>query len=195
MRGLLCFVAVVLAGGLGLSLPALGLEHAVEVTASDLLDDPEGWNERRVVVRGELVGDYSPRREGVWVQLNDDPFVGSPIGNGGIPETTNAGIAALLPSDVFARIEGPPGRYGRTGPVVSMEGTFLHADPARQGETYLAVESATTITPARAHPAPGPDMWLAVGVVLIGLAGLLLEMGRRGRSGPSASVPGRPRRT
>lgn len=166
------------------AMPAVASEHAVEVEATRLVSHPEEWDGRRVAVTGELVGDYSPRNDGVWVQLNDDPFVGSPIGAGGTPDTTNTGIGARLPADIFDRVDGPPGRYGQTGPIVRLEGIFRHSDPDLQGETYLAVDTATTLTPAEEHPARGPDMWLAVGLVLLSIAGVVLYAGRADRRPP-----------
>lgn len=168
----------------GFALPAFASEHAMEVKASQLLSDSDEWDGRRVAVTGELVGDYSPRDDGVWVQLNDDSFVGSPIGAGGTPDTTNTGIGARIPTDLFDRVEGSPGRYGQTGPVVRLEGIFRHSDADLQGETYLAVDAAATITPAREHPAPGPDVWLPVGLVLLSIAGVVLYIGRSDRRQP-----------
>lgn len=165
----------------GFAMPAVASEHAVDVEANQLLSNPDEWDGRQVAVTGELVGDYSPRDDGVWVQLNDDSFVGSPIGAGGTPETTNTGIGARIPTDVFDRIEGPPGRYGRIGPIVRLEGIFRHSDAELQGETYLAVDAATTITPARDLPAPGPDVWLAVGLALLSISGFVLYADRRKR--------------
>lgn len=165
----------------GFAMPAVASQHAVEVEASQLLSDPDEWDGRQVAVTGELVGDYSPRDGGVWVQLNDDSFVGSPIGAGGTPETTNTGIGARIPTDVFDRVEGQAGRYGRIGPIVRLEGIFRHSDAELQGETYLAVDAATTITPARDLRAPGPDAWLAVGLVLLSISGFVLYANRRNR--------------
>lgn len=178
----------------GLPLPVSAADGDVEVEVSQLLSQPDEWDRRSVVVTGELVGDYSPRDEGVWVQLNDDAFVGSPIGAGGTPSGTNAAIGALIPPQVFAGIEGPPGRYGQSGPIVRLEGVFIHSDPGLQGETYLAVDAATLITPAREHERPGPDLWLPVGVVLLVSAAVLLRSGRRngedeGEGGHSPAMP------
>lgn len=156
-----------------LAAPAVGLgAEAVEVSVSDLLAAPEEWNLQQVAITGELVGDYSRRADGIWVQLNDDAFASSPIGAGGAPEGTNTGIGARISPEVFsAGVEGPPGRYGRHGPIVRLEGVFRHSDPNLDGETYVAVETATTLTPARSFAVPGPDIWLVVGVGLMATAG------------------------
>lgn len=156
-----------------LAAPTMGLgAEAVEVSVSDLLADPEKWNLQEVAITGELVGDYSRRTDGVWVQLNDDAFASSPIGAGGAPEGTNTGIGARISPEVFSGgVEGPPGRYGRHGPIVRLEGVFRHADPDLDGETYVAVETALTLTAARSFTVPGPDLWLVVGAGLMVAAG------------------------
>lgn len=188
MTRLPTFVFIVII--VGFAMPAFASEHEVET--SQLLSHPGEWDGRRITVTGELVGDYSPRDDGVWVQLNDDPFVGSPIGAGGNPETTNTGIGARIPTHVFDRIDGPPGRYGQTGPIVRLEGVFLRSDPVLQGETYIAVDSATTIAPAEMHPTPGPDMWLAIGLVLLSVAGVVLYSGRPDRRQPQSGDGSQP---
>lgn len=152
----------------------------MDVSVSDLLADPEEWNLQQVAITGELVGDYSRRADGIWVQLNDDAFASSPISAGGSPEGTNTGIGARISPDVFSGgVGGPPGRYGRHGPIVRLEGVFRYADPDLDGETYVAVEAATTLTPARGFSVPGPDMWLVVGVGLMVAAGAFTWLFRR----------------
>lgn len=139
---------------------------------SELLADPEAFSGQRLTVTGELVGDYSRRDEGVWVQVNDDPFVADPIVVGGEPSATSVGIGALIPTGEFdSVVVGPPGRYGRTGPVVELVGTFRYHDAGRGGETYLEVETVALVAPARHHPVPGPDRWLWIGSGLVMAAG------------------------
>lgn len=153
---------------------------AVEVSVSDLLANPEDWNQQPVAVIGELVGDYSRRADGVWVQLNDDPYAYSPVGAGGAPEGANTGIGARIPAEVFSDgVDGSAGRYGRHGPIVLLEGVFIHSDPDLAGESYLAVDRASTLTPGRSFAVPGPDMWLALGVVLLLAAGAITWPHRR----------------
>lgn len=150
-------------------LPAAAAEYE-QVEVTDVVADPAAWDGRRITLVGELVGDYSHRPEGVWVQLNDDAFVDSPVGKGGSPDSTNVGLGARIPTPVFETIEGGPGRYGRRGPIVRLEGRFKHSDPSLQGETYLDVETAETLQPAVDYPTPGPDPWLAVGGLLLAVS-------------------------
>jgi hypothetical protein len=161
---------------MGLALPAA----AVETEIGELVARPQDFAGLDVTVTGELVGDYSPRQEGVWVQVNDDAFVGSPIGAGGQAASTNVGVGALVPTPVFEQVAaGEPGRHGRTGPIVTLTGVFVYQDPALGGETYLRVEEATLVAAAGDHPAPGPDVWLVVGSGLLAFAGLGTALIRR----------------
>ncbi len=181
----IAFVAVLALGGLpawaqqttpttALGVPQLGV--------SDLLSDLDSWDGRHISISGELVGDYSYRSDGVWVQINDDPYVRSPIGAGGKPVGANIGIGARVPRDLFDHgVVGPPGREGRFGPVVQAVGVFHHNDPALSGETYLQVEEITTLEPAESYPEPGADVWTLVGVVLIGAAAIVAIRTRRRR--------------
>lgn len=160
---------------------------AAAVEVSEVLADPEEYAGRELSITGELVGDYSRRNEGVWVQVNDDPFVANPIVAGGEPSATSTGIGALVPTELFDSIvEGPPGRYGRTGPVVELQGVFRYHDPGRGGETYLEVETASMVDRGRDHPVPGPDGWLWIGVGLLLAAGAGAGIIRRGRGQPES---------
>lgn len=175
-KGLLCAALVSLLTIAGLPARAqqttpTTAEGVPLLDVSDLLGDLEFWNGQRISVSGELVGDYSYRSDGVWVQINDDPYVRSPIGAGGRPVGANVGIGGRVPRDVFDRgVVGPPGREGRFGPVVQAVGIFHHNDPALTGETYLQVEEITTLQPAESYPEAGADAWTWVGVALIAAA-------------------------
>ncbi len=165
-----------------------------EVAVSELVADPATWDGRRLAVTGELVGDYSLRAEGVWVQVNDDAYATSPIGGGGVPVGTNIGLGARIPPALFAgNVDGPPGRHGRIGPLVRLEGVFVHSDPELGGETYLAVDRVETLVPARSYPIPGADPWLGVGLALMIVSGTITWRQRR-RFGPvDAGVTSRTR--
>ena len=154
--------------------PTTTLAGVPNVDVADLLAEMDLWDEQRISITGELVGDYSYRSSGVWVQINDDAFVRAPVGAGGTPTSGNTGLGALVPTEAFdSSALGPPGRNGRYGPVVQAVGVFHRNDPALSGETYLEVEKIIILQVAEAYSVPGPDIWLYVGVVLLALAGVV----------------------
>lgn len=165
--------------------PGTAGAQASELDAAELLADPERWGGDRVAVIGELVGDYSRRDGEVWVQLNDDSYVSSPILAGGEPMGANVGLGARIPQALFSdTVRGGPGRYGQRGPIVRLEGIFVHSDPELGGESYLAVDAARLIDESEPLPTPGPDLWTAVGVGLLGAAGVINYLARRRPGAP-----------
>ncbi|MFP3914236.1 MAG: hypothetical protein ACLFWM_05130 [Actinomycetota bacterium] len=177
MKPLVSWALVVIVSAVPSPATAQGETEAAD--AAELLADPAEWDGRRVAVTGELVGDYSAREEGVWVQVNDDAFAETPVPAGGDPASANQGLGALVPTGQFSPVEGAPGGYARRGPLVRLTGEFVHSDPHRQGETYLRVVELTLLRPGSDIPVPGPDAWMGIGVVLILAAGLITRVGRR----------------
>lgn len=165
---------------MAIPLASLGGESSA-TTVEELLADPEVWGGRHVVVTGELVGDYSFRPEGAWIQVNDDVYAEAPVPAGGEAETFNFGLGALAPSDL-ARGLPAPGRYDRRGPFVRLEGTFRHSDPRFQGETFLEVDDILVLEPGSSIPDAGPDGWLVVGGVSIASALVIRRRSRASRS-------------
>lgn len=151
-----------------------GIARAETVSVADLETTPEAYDDRTVTLRGELVGDYGVRRDGIWVQLNDDPYVDAPLAETGGLAGGNVGLGVWLPLehlDLLGR--HAPGRYGRRGPVVEVTGTFRYHDPALGGETYLRAAGLTLIQPGRPLEAP-PRRWPAAGgAALLALAAAL----------------------
>ena len=162
--------------------PARAQSDPPTIDVGDLLAEPDVWNGERIRLEGELVGDYSRRDSGVWVQLNDDRYAVQPVTAGGVPDGTNTAVGALIPERFFAGVEGGAGRYGRLGPLVRLEGTFRHDDPRFSGETYLEVESVSTIRAAAPYPTDGLDAWSFVGLGLLATAGGLAWSARRRRA-------------
>ena len=148
-----------------IALPGAGTH--TEVTVADLLASGEAWAGERVTVEGELVGDYGFRRDGsMWTQLNGDAYVSAPLRGGGSAVGGNAGIGVRMPRGLAADL-GPPGRYGTRGPVVRATGTWRWHDPARQGESYLDVESIELIQEGRILPEKPNWVVGSVGAVLL----------------------------
>ena len=124
---------------------------------------------RRVVYVGEVVGDVLRRDGGAWVQVNDDDYaleVG-PLGAHRERRGFSAGLAVWLPDGLHESL-GPPGRHGRRGAVVLVEGVFLRADPADGGGMSVRADTLTVIAPpvAVAPPLDRPLVIAAVGALL-----------------------------
>lgn len=154
------------------------------VTVAELITEPDTWHEREVAVIGELVGDYSRRDDGVWVQINGDLYTDEPLTEGGDPVGANIGMGARVPSAVFQEgVRGAPGHYGRIGPRVRLIGIFRHNDQELTGETYLDVETLELLEEARSIPTPGADLWLWAGLALVlAAAGSTVRSRRREKS-------------
>lgn len=152
---------------------------ASAITTGELLDNPEFWDGRSVVVTGELVGDYGVRSNGVWVQLNDDPYAEHPLLEDGVLLGTNSGIGVLVPTELFdAESLGPAGRYRTRGPLVSITAVFRYNSPLRQGATFLEAEHVALLEPSRPLVDRAPTWPLPVGLVLL-LSAVLLWLGIR----------------
>lgn len=101
---------------------------------------PQAFDGRRVVYVGEVVGDVMRRDGGAWVQVNDDPYA---LEVGPLPahdqlRGTNTWLQVWLPDHLLDGIE--PGRPGRRGDVIEVEGTLLRADPADAGGMTLRAD-------------------------------------------------------
>lgn len=110
---------------------------------------------RRVVFVGEVVGDVLRRQGGAWVQLNDDAYaldVG-PLGAHRDRRGFSSGLAVWLPDGLHETL-GPPGRHGRRGAVVLVEGILLRADPDDGGGMSVRAETSTVLAEPVATAAP-----------------------------------------
>jgi hypothetical protein len=147
-----------------------GQVPAGEVTVTELDSEPDRWNGTEVTVVGELVGDYSPRRQVVWVQLNDDSYARSPLLESGERTGANTGIGVRMSFELFEpETWGPPGRYQTRGPIVAVTGTFHHNDPV-SGETFIEAGQLVLVEPAR-------SLEYAVPIARLVLGGATLAMG------------------
>ena len=165
-------IAAVLSILLATSPGAVGA--AVEVTVGQLVSTGANWAGRRVIVEGELIGDYGFRDDGwMWTQLNGDVYVSSPLRGGGKPVGGNSGIGVRMPHLLARDLDGP-GRYGAHGPVVRVTGTWKWHDPDRQGESYLEVDSIEVIAPGRLLPEEPDWSILALGTALLLAAAFIM---------------------
>lgn len=151
---------------------------ATEVGVSELIEAGAEWQGEEVTVEGELVGDYGFRRDGwMWTQLNGDAYVAEPIAEGGVPVGGNSGIGIRMPVELAEGL-GPPGRYGRRGPVIQTTGIWKWHDPDRQGESYLEVRSYRVLDPSRRMGEPPDWRVIGIGALLVASMPVLWPQGR-----------------
>jgi len=161
---------------------------ADETSVSDLIARSEQLSGVEVTVSGELVGDYGFRDDGwMWTQLNGDAYVDSPVSQGGQPVGGNTGVGIRMPTRLGEGLD-PPGGYRNRGPIVRVTGIWKHHDPARQGETYLEVESASVLETGEPMR-QGPE-WpaAAVGVGLLAASFALWRREAQNVTAPSHGV-------
>lgn len=119
------------------------LTSAIATACPQLLDG------RTVIFAGEVVGDVLRRSGGAWVQLNDDDYaleIG-PFGPHRERRGFSGGLAVWLPDGLHEGL-GEPGRHGRRGDVVLVEGTFLRADPDDGGGMSVRARTLEALAPS-----------------------------------------------
>ena len=150
------------------------------VPVSELDSQPDTWNGREVTVTGEIVGDYSPRGDVLWFQVNGDAYATVPLAERGAPAGGNIGIGVRLPEELWQPDWGDPGRYGSRGPIVEITGTFLHNSPADQGETFIAAHTVVLVEAGRpVEQPPASPIPAIVGLVLGAIGIVLYRLGGR----------------
>lgn len=161
---------------------ALVASSHAPVTVEQLDGDPGTWDDREVVVTGEIVGDYSPRADVVWLQLNDDPYATAPLAESGVASGTNVPLGVRVPRAVFGDGWGLPGRYDRRGPIVEVEGVYRHNSADDQGESFLDGTAVVLVDPSRPIDiAPASGIPAVAGAALLLVAGGFFWAGRRRR--------------
>jgi hypothetical protein len=131
-------------------------QQALLVSGEELLINSAAYDGTRVMVEGELVGDYGFRDDGfMWTQLNDDSYARRALVDGGPRTGGNIGIGIRMPAALADGLD-PVGGYRLEGPLVLAEGTWRHHDPERGGESYLDVAVLTIVEPGR-RLQEGPD--------------------------------------
>jgi len=152
---------------LALATPAFATE---EVSVGELVAMAAELAGAEVVVEGELVGDYGFRNDGwMWTQLNGDVYAGQPLLEGGAAAGGNVGIGIRMPISIGATLD-PPGGYRLRGPLVRVMGIWKYHDVARQGESFLEVESIEVIEPGRSMTQDVDRVTVLVGLLLVGVA-------------------------
>jgi len=134
---------------------------------------PRLLNGRQVEYVGEVVGDILRRSGGAWVLVNDDAYaleVG-PFGPHREQRGFNSGLAVWLPDGKHEHL-GAPGRHGRRGDIVRVEGVLNRSDPNDGGGITLRATSLEILAPsARVDEPLNLPLITAAGIaVLLALA-------------------------
>lgn len=154
------------------------------VTSNELYDCPSTWDGRRVRYVGEVVGAVLERRDGAWVQLNDDVYAD---GVGPLPTHRdfrggNAGVGVRLTRDQAARIDNVGGATQR-GDLLEVVAEFRRVDPETAEVAILHVETMRILR--RGEPFEIPEAPGRAAVAMVAAAGALaivvIERRRRER--------------
>jgi hypothetical protein len=151
------------------------------VTAGIVLACPRLFDGLEVVHVGEVVGDVLRRDGGAWVTLNDDAYALTlgPMGPHRERAGPNTGLTVWLPDGLHEDL-GPPGRHGRRGDVLRVEGVLRRTDPADGGGLTVRATRAEVLASSVAIDEP-VDGTLAAAAALSALAaaGATLHARRR----------------
>jgi hypothetical protein len=159
-------------------------DGSARVTSTQVHACPEAYDGRRIRYVGELVGDLLPRRDGSWVQVNDDAYaleVGPLPGHRDL-RGSNTGLAVWLP-DALGHVPTGLGRPDQRGEVVALEGTLLRTDPEDGDGLTLRADRIEVLAPAVTveEPLDRPQLWFAVGASLAAAGAWVV---RRRAAGP-----------
>lgn len=128
---------------------------------------------REIVYFGEVVGDVLRRDGGAWVQVNDDAYALElgPFGPHRETRGYSSGLAVWLPDGLHEDL-GAPGRHGRRGDVIRIEGVLMRADPSAGGGITVRATTVDVLTPSTAVVGP-LDRPLIIAATIAALLALL----------------------
>lgn len=156
-----------------------GVATSEQVMACPELFDPERRGGPAVSFAGEVVGDVLTRRDGAWVQLNDDDYATElgPLPGHGVAAGVNSGLAVWLPETVIDADELTPGRPDLRGDIVRVTGRVFRADPLDGGGLTLQASEAEVVVEAVAAPQPfDTRQALVAGLFVLVAAGMTLTV-------------------
>jgi hypothetical protein len=159
------------------------LDLQARITSAMVYACPRLFDGLTVVHVGEIVGDVLERRGGAWALVNDDAYaleVG-PLGAHREQRGFNSGLSVWLPDGLHEQL-GAPGRFGRRGDIVRLEGVLLRADPADGGGITLRATTLEIVSPSIAIDEPlNRTLAVAASVVMaLALVAMLVARRRRG---------------
>lgn len=125
------------------------LDTSGRITTAIAVACPQLLDGQPVTYVGEVVGDLLRRDGGAWVRVNDDAYalrIG-PFGPHRETVGVNSGLAVWLPDGLHEGL-GEPGRHGRRGDVIRVEGLFLRTDRDDGGGMTLRATSLDVLAPS-----------------------------------------------
>lgn len=130
-------------------------EEVVAVSSNDLYDCPSTYDGRMVRYQGEAVGAALGRRDGAWVQVNDDVYADllGPLPAHREFRGGNAGVGVLLPRALADRIAvfGGPDTHGD---LVEVVGVFHRVDPQTREVAVIRAGSGEVLRRGQAVVQP-----------------------------------------
>ncbi|HEB12368.1 MAG TPA: hypothetical protein ENI11_01685 [Actinobacteria bacterium] len=128
---------------IGTAAPALAVDSATLVNQSKRYDG------KTVTFTGEVIGNVMKRSDGVWVNVNDDPY--SRQGRLFHLAGFNRGQSVLLPlgsADVIKRT----GDYDNRGDLIEVQGIFREACPDHGGDMMIIAKTVRVVRPGFTLP-------------------------------------------
>lgn len=153
------------------------------VTSGELLDCPTTWDGRTVRYSGELIGAVLQRREGAWLQVNDDEYA---HGLGPLPSHPNlrggnAGIGVWIPRTLIDRIQTLGGPR-QQGDVVELTGVYHRVDPHSREVAIIRATDLRVLISGGPATAPVAPRRVVTAIVLGSIAaGFLIAQWRQRR--------------
>lgn len=149
------------------------------VSSANVVACPQAYDGRRITFVGEVVGDVLERDGGAWVQINDDDYA---LDVGPLPAHDdlrggNSGLQVWLPEDLLGGIE--PGRPGRRGDVVEVDGVLVRADPEDAGGMTLRADRLQVRAEAVEVEVPVDGSQVVLAVAACGVAAAIWLLRRR----------------
>ena len=130
--------------------------YAAEVTSTDLIESAGDWDGSTVLYTGELIGDAFLRGNHVWLNVED--------ANNAVGIWADRAVLASLTSF---------GRYGQTGDLLQIRGTFHRACQEHGGDLDIHAEEIVVLEKGR-QSEQAISYPLLIGAVVFVLADILI---------------------
>lgn len=135
-----CILTVALACVLA---PCAAAVDTVSITS--LIEDMKKYDDQRVTIEGEAVGDIMVRGDNAWITVNDDEYSKKSIEEGGeLVGMSNVGIGVWLTASDARQID-VLGGYKNKGAIVRLTGVFHRACAKHGGDTDIHADALKVV--------------------------------------------------